>query len=270
MVKNISKLEKTGLYCTIIASVFLIMWAIFSVISGLLSEDVIDLIVGTLFIFIGSVSGYYAIRFYRKVVYMEKLLDSSFEDAIYQRLEPLAEVISETRVEMVDFSRDLKVMLNKVENLEEDFELVRKASSSVLPKNDSDNFIIKSQFLLVITLSFFIFVVEFPSNLTPYIMPIFFLMWWFLITAEYSLFSNENAWIFGSIPVILIPMSALFIAAMISVFAMTGILFIILTLYTGLYYIWASYTVNGTLPFNIHKDIREALIEMSKKDEDKD
>ena len=270
MVKNISRFEKTGLYCTIIASVFLIMWATFSVISGLLSEEIVDLIIGTIFLFIGSVSGFYAIRFYRKVLYMEKLLDSSFEDAIYQRLEPLAEVISETRVEMVDFSRDLKTLLNKVDSLEEDFELVRRASSSVLPKNDSDHFIIKSQFLLVITLSFFIFVVEFPSNLTPYIMPIFFLMWWFLITVEYNLFKNEDAWIFGIIPIIVIPISSLFIAAMISIFAMIGILFIILTLYTGVYYIWASYTVNGTLPFNIHKDIREALIEMSKKDEDKD
>lgn len=270
MVKNISKLEKTGLYCTIIASFFLIMWAIFSVISGLLLEDIEDLIIGVLFLFIGSISGYYAVRFYRRVVYMEKLLDSSFEDAIYQRLEPLAEVISETRVEMEDFSRDLKTLLNKVENLEGDFELVRKASSSALPKNVSDNFIVKSQFLLVITLSFFIFVVEFPSQITPYIMPIFFLMWWFLITAEYGLFNKEDAWLFGIVPIIVVPISSLFIAAMMSIFTMVGILFIILILYTGGYYIWASYNVNGTLPFNVHKDIREALIEMSKKDEDKD
>jgi len=269
MVKNISTLEKSGLYCTIIASVFLVTWAIFSAISGLLAEDILDLIIGVLFLFIGSVSGYYAIRFYKRVIYMEKLIDSSFEEAIYQRLEPLAEVISETRVEMIDFSRDLKTLLNKVDNLEDDFELLRKANSSTLPKNSSDNFIIKSQFLLVITLSFFIFVVEFPSNMTPYIMPILFLMWWFLITAEYGLFSNEDAWLFGIIPIIVVPISSLFIAAMISIFAMIGILFIILIFYTGGYYIWASYTVNGILPFNIHKDIREALIEMSKKNEGK-
>lgn len=270
MVKNISALEKSGLYCTIISSIFLITWAIFSVITGLLAEDVLNLIIGVLFLFIGSVSGYYAIRFYRRVIYMEKLIDSSFEEAIYQRLEPLAEVISETRIEMMDFSRDLKTLLNKVDNLEDDFELVRKASSSALPKNDSDHFIIKSQFLLVITLSFFIFVVEFPSNFTPYILPLFFLMWWFSITAEYGLFSNEDAWLFGIIPIIIVPISSLFIAAMMSIFTMVGILFIILTFYTGGYYIWASYTVNGTLPFNIHKDIREALIEMSKKNEGKD
>lgn len=268
MVKSLTKMDKAGLYCTVIAAAFLTIWSIFSIISGLFSENILDLIIGVLFITIGCITGYYGIRFYRKVLYFNELLDSAFENGIYQRLEPLVDVISEARVDIAGFSRDLKLVLLKVEDLETELNKYREAEPSAMPGNHTSNFIIKSIFLLVITLSIFIFIIEFPVLMTPYLLPVIYFTWWFFITAEFKMFNKEDAWWLGLAPIIIIPVISLFIGALLDSFSAVGVMSLGLVIYTSGYYIWASYRTTGKLPFNIHHELKEALVELSKRDKD--
>ncbi|TFH43384.1 MAG: hypothetical protein E4G94_04950 [ANME-2 cluster archaeon] len=267
MAKNLTSIDKLGLYSSIIAAAFLTLWAVFSIITGFTSINILDVIIGVIFLFIGGLTLFYAVRIYRKVLYMDELLDSAFENVIYKRLEPLVNVLSETRVEVQDFSLDMKMLLNKVEDIESELEHVKKISPEIPQPNIYSNFTVQNIFLLVITLAFFIYVIEVPNFITiiPYMIPIMFFSWWFLFTNQFKLFNIEDSWVIGFAPIIVVPIISIFLNSILDLPEIVGILFLLLILYAASYYSWCSYKVNGSLPFSIHHDLREAYIELNKK-----
>ena len=270
MVNNLTKVEKLGLYSTIIAAAFLTIWSLFSIISGFSSINIIDVVVGILFLLIGGLTLFYAVQIYRKVLYMDELLDSSFENGIYRRLDPLVNVLAETQVEVENFSSDLKMLLNKVENIESELEHVQIKSTETSQTSVSDNFVVKNIFLLLISVSLFIYFIEVPQFITlvPYFMPIMFFSWWFFLTNQFKLFNIEDTWIIGFAPIIIIPIISIFLNSIFDLAELLGILFLLLGLYVIGYYSWCSYKINGRLPFNIHHELREAFIELNKKDKE--
>ncbi|MBW6517738.1 MAG: hypothetical protein K0A89_04455 [ANME-2 cluster archaeon] len=271
MANHLTTLEKIGLYSTIIAAVFLIIWSFFSVISGFISNIILDVIVGTLFLFIGGFTLIYAVKIYRKVLYLDELLDSSFENGIYRRLGPLVNVLAETQVEVKDFSIDLKMLLNKVENIESEMEHVQGKSHSPSNAGISDNFVVRNILLVLITLSLFIYFIEVTRLITvvPYVIPIIFFGWWFFLTNQFKIFHFEDAWVIGFAPIIIVPITSIFLNSIFDITELLGILFLLLGLYIIGYYIWCSYKVNGQLPFNIHHELREAFIELNKKEKNR-
>lgn len=268
MANHLTTIEKIGLYSTLIAAVFLIIWSFFSLISGFISSSILDVAVGMLFLFIGGFTLIYAVKIYRKVLYLDELLDSSFENGIYRRLEPLVNVLAETQVDVKDFSSGLKILLNKVENIESGMEHVQGKSPSTSNASISDTFIVSNILLVLITVSLFIYFIEVSQLITivPYVIPILFFGWWFFLTNQFKIFSIEDAWVIGLAPIIVIPIISIFLNSIFDVPELLGILFMFLGLYVIGYYVWCSYRVNGKLPFNIHHELREALIELNQKE----
>ncbi|MCL7412487.1 MAG: hypothetical protein M8353_02590 [ANME-2 cluster archaeon] len=224
-----------------------------------------------LFLSIGAFTLIYAVRIYRKVLYLDELLDSSFENGIYRRLDPLVNVLAETQVDVKDFSSGLKILLNKVENIESGIEHVQMKSPSTSNASISEKFILGNIFLVLITVSIFIYFIEVSQLITivPYVIPILFFGWWFYLTDKFKIFNIEDTWIIGLAPIIVIPIISIFLNSIVDVPELLGILFMFLGFYVIGYYVWCSYRVNGKLPFNIHHELREALIELNQKEQNK-
>jgi len=214
-------------------------------------------LVGATFLCIGSGTAYYALKLFQKTIYYEYTLDTVFENEIYRRLEPVLERIAKSQVDMADLDARLSILSNKIEDISRE--------RPGVPSQPS--FTIKSIFLLCITLAAFVFIVEYPLEIIPYLLTIIYLMWWFAITAEFKLYKSSVAWAFGLIPVVLVPMLAIFLDVLFDLRYMLGILFIGVAVYSTIYYIWGAYTTKGVLPFSIHRDIRQALFEGSEESE---
>jgi len=112
-------------------------------------------------------------------------------------------------------------------------------------------FIAKVLVLIVFTFSALVYVAEYPLGIVHYFILVIYLSWWALLTSEYKLFNNKNAWLWALTPIMTVPVGGIIMDAAWGPNIMIGILFGLLFLYVYFYYSWAAYVTIGFKLFDM-------------------
>ncbi len=241
--------DRIGLIGSLAASLILFLIAIYSLIIDLLVEfNFYGILVDLLFLLIAFEVGFFTIRTFGKVLYYEKVVDASFEKGIYKRLEPVLRKIAEMGVEIDDMRGEVDLVNRKVATVLDE---QAKASPEIITPGVTSKFTTKVTLLAILTMAGFLYILEFPIGVAHYATLAFYLVWWLFITNELKLFEEVIAWVFVAIPILFIPIGAIFLHALFSLNAMIGILFGGLAIFIFVYYTWALYVTKGIFPFRL-------------------
>jgi len=126
-----------------------------------------------------------------------------------------------------------------------------KRSPEIIAPGVTSKFTTKTILLTIFTMAGFLYVLEFPIGVAHYVTLVFYLVWWLFITNEFEIFDETDAWIFVAIPILTIPIGAIFLHALFSLNAMIGVLFGGLAVFVLVYYSWALYLKKGVLRFSL-------------------
>ena len=244
-----------------IFSLFVIVWAIVSIIIGLQESDFPGFIVGVIFLLMGIAIQVYLVKSYKKTMYMEMIVDSAFEEGLYTKLEPVLSSIAEVGVNVADIEKRMDHLSFKLEDVS-----TQKEAQTVAHHG---NFIMKSIFVLNLSLGVIIFLSINPLAGIHFILTAVYLVWWFLITSEFKLYNNAQAWYFCFGIIIFIPMSTVILNAFFNLRVMMSILFMGIAIFALIYYSWCTYITKGELPFNLHNDLKYGIMELQKKEVDR-
>ncbi|MDY6865510.1 MAG: hypothetical protein SVY15_06020 [Halobacteriota archaeon] len=259
-VRSMPLLEQIGLIGAIIAAVFLLAFSVFSLIIDLTFQfNLIGALIDVIFLTIGSFAVFYPVRMFGKTLYYERMSDYAFENGVYKRMEPVLRKVAEVQVDVSEVETQLDVMNRKVQTI-----LEEQAKAQSRPEIDkmilpgtSIAFVIRTIFMVVITMSGFMYMVEFPFNISHYATLIFYVIWWLFISSEFKLFDRTTAWLVVIIPILLVPVGVMLLDIIFfQINEVIGLFFVFLALYAFLYYLWALYETKGTLPFS-SPDIKE-------------
>lgn len=250
-------MEKLGLVLTGIFSLFIIVWALASMIIALQASDAAGFAAGLIFLLIGAGVEAFIFRVIKKTIYMEMLVDSAFEEGLYTRLGPVLSSISDVGVNVADIEKRMDQITYRLDELKE---------KEGQPAAFQSGFIIKSIFVLNVTLAAVVFLSLNPLAGTHFILTAVYLIWWLLITSDFKLFGNVRAWYYCFGIIILIPLAVILLNAFFELRVMMAILFLGIAVFAISYYSWCAYITRGELPFNIHNELRYGLMEIQKKE----
>jgi len=119
------------------------------------------------------------------------------------------------------------------------------ASQTHILPGISFKFLSKAMMLTAITTAAIILAVENPLGIVHYIITLFYVAWWLLITIEYKLFFKSTPWLWVAIPLVFVPSLGLILSNSIGLTNMMGLLFLLLFIYAYVYYEWALHTTTG-------------------------
>ncbi len=243
----------TGLY-------FIITSALGIVDLFLMNMNSFDLLLNIIRVAAGCGLVYGAYRFVTKSNFLKAIADGLFVETLYDRLEPLLIDISETRT-----SYD---MLNeKIDNLNFNMNDIRKTIETGKGQQGNDPIPLQYAFrnitnqfhyimMTTVTLTLYLFMFYNPSGILPYLSPMVFVLWWGLITSHSNLWENPKAWYWIAVVILVIPMFSILFTALSTANTMLFVMYIGLSVYVLLYYIWCERTTRGILPFGIGERIQ--------------
>ncbi|RLG30543.1 hypothetical protein DRN98_07275 [Methanosarcinales archaeon] len=241
--------DKIGLVGSLIASVMIFLLAIYSFIIDLFVDfNLYGIIIDFIFLFIAFEVGFFAMRTFGRLIYYEKIVDASFEKGIYKRLEPLLRKIAEVGVEIDEMREEVDLVNRKVATIIAE---QAKVSPEMIAPGASMKFAVKTILLTVLTMAGFLYMLQYPIGVVHYATLGFYILWWLFLTGEFELFEEMGAWLFVSVPILIIPIGAIIFHALFGLNAMIGIFYGGLALFIVIYYSWAMYTKRGVLPFSI-------------------
>jgi hypothetical protein len=226
----------------------------------IVSMNSFDLIINLLGVAAGYGLVYGAYRFVTKSNFLKAMADDLFVEALYDRLEPLLADMAETRA-----SYDL--LSERVDNLNYNINDIRKSIETGKGQQENDliplqyafrNITNQFQYIMMttVTLTLYLFMFYNPSGIIPYLSPVVFVMWWGLITSHSNLWEEPKAWYWIAIPILVIPMFSILFTALTTANTMLFVMYIGLSVYVLLYYIWCERTTRGILPFGIGERIQ--------------
>ncbi|KAF5427442.1 hypothetical protein C5S39_13475 [Candidatus Methanophagaceae archaeon] len=250
--------EKIGLAFALLVALIVLGFSLFSLIIDLvINFNLYGIVIDLIFVGIGIFLGYFCIRMYKKTTYYENLMDTAFDQGVYERLEPVLRKVAETQVEM----ETLEGRLGKIDHMVQtviDEQVKRESSPEVeiersIAPGTSMRFVTKVILLVIVSMSGFTFMISTSFGLVHLATLGFFVAWWLLIASEFNVFDRNVTWIVLFLPIILVPFSFMFlsIAGLYGLNNILGIFYACLALYALLYYSWAVYVTKGTVPFNL-------------------
>ncbi len=248
--------EKIGLAFALLTAIILLAFSLFSlIVDAILKFDLYGIVLDLIVLTIGFFLAYFSFRMYKKSVYYENLMNSSFDEGIYTRLEPVLRKVAETSVEMEDMGSRLNRIDRKVQTVIEEQVKAGKsphteAEKAVAP-GTSMAFIVKAVFLTIITMSGFMFMISTSIGAVHFATLLFYALWWLLISSEFKLFDNTASWVIIFVPVLLIPVGFMILDAFMQINNVIALFYACLALYAFLYFSWAVYETKGTLPFSL-------------------
>jgi len=261
--QRLSFFEKVGIISSLIMAIGILIISGFSFIIDFGKLNIVNILVDLIFI-IGSLASLYFISgIYKRKVVVETLIDTAFQEGVYNRLRPLIENIANSRI-------DADIILDRVSNIDLKIENILKGQS--LKRDETEvrgvekyietemqrpimigtplGFIFKSIFMIIITMAIFMFLVNFNlGRLTPFVTLSIFILWWIFITSEYSLWKNTSAWLIVFFPIAIVPVSVMILANIVNYNILMAVLYASIGIYAFIYYLWAIYKTTGVLPF---------------------
>lgn len=261
--QHYSFFDKIGVVSALLISIAILLMSGFSFYVDLIVNanyfySMIDILI---FIFsLGAV--YFVLNAFKRRVITDMLIDTAFQEGIYSRLAPLVENIAESHVDTNIIMDRMSSIDLKVENiLKEGYSRDLKSSDLLqepIAVATSIKFAIKSIFLMVMTMAFFMFLVNFNiGNITPYAVLLIFIVWWGFITNEYNLWRESSAWVMVFFPILVVPVVVLLLGNLLNYNVLMAILYLCVGLYTFIYYIWAVYASTGSLPIIVTRNQQE-------------
>ncbi len=254
---QLSFFEKIGLFSVLITFVGIAILSIFSlIIDTFVKLDFLSILIDVIIMMICATAIYFIFNLIRKKIVTDALIDTAFHYGVYSRLQSLigniaqAQVGTDVVIERID-NLDKKVENILKERREEKYEISDKGFlQESISSGTSVKFVIKTIFMIVVTMAIFMFLVNFNlGRITPYASLSIFVLWWLFITNEYSLWKDSGAWIFVFLPIMTVPVMVIIMANLINYNVLMALLYLSLSLYTIIYYIWAIYVITGSLPF---------------------
>lgn len=255
---QLSFFEKIGLASVLITFVGIAILSTFSLIIDIFVKmNFLSILVDVIVMIICAAVIYFIINIIRKKIVTEALIDTAFQYGVYNRLQSLIVNIAQAQV-------GTDVVIERISNLDKKVENILKERREEKYDNHSGagflqepitlgtsvKFVIKTIFMIVITMAIFMFLVNFNlGRITPYASLSIFVVWWLFITNEYSLWKDSGAWVFVFLPIVIIPVLVIIIANLINYNFLMAILYLSLSFYTIAYYFWAIYVTTGSFPF---------------------
>lgn len=261
--QRLSFFEKIGIISSLIMAIGILIVSGFSFIIDFGKLNMVNILVDLILIIGSLTSLYFIFSIYRRKVIVETLIDTAFQEGVYNRLRPLIENIANSRV-------DADIILDRVSNIDIKVENILKGQS--LKRDESEviymdkyietelkrpvmigtplGFIFKSIFMIIITMAIFMFLVNFNlGRLTPFVSLSIFIFWWIFITNEYSLWKNTYAWLIVFFPIAIVPVSVMILGNLVNYNILMAVLYASIGIYAFVYYLWAIYKTTGALPF---------------------
>lgn len=236
--------EKIAVISAIILGVVV---GLIATVSLIIDAFVVDNLVGTIIDLVVMGFSYMTAWIGIRYMTMEKIAKEKLDMEWDYKIKPVVNLLRDTigRVnvmeeEMAQTDRKINTTIDyvtKAQNMD--------VSSMYIYPGASFKFMIKVLILIVFTFSALVYVAEYPLGIVHYFLLVIYLVWWGLITSEYKLFDNKNAWIWALIAVMLVPSLGMILDAIIGVNNMIAILFFMMLVYVYSYYSWAAYITIG-------------------------
>lgn len=261
--QRLSFFEKMGIISSLIMAIGILIISGFSFIIDFGKLNMINILIDLILIICSITSLYFIFGIYKRKVVIETLIDTAFQEGVYNRLRPLIENIANSRI-------DADIILDRMSNIDLKIENILK--EQYLKRDESEvidtekyietemqrpvmigtslGFIFKSIFMTIITMAIFMFLVNFNlGRLTPFVTLSIFILWWIFITNEYSLWKNTSSWLLVFFPIAIVPVSVMILGNLVNYNILMAILYASIGIYVFVYYLWAIYTTTGVLPF---------------------
>ncbi len=257
--QNLTVPEKFGAFCVLGASVYLIAISVFPVMYNLTGEfERNDFIFNAILLLIGTGSLFGSIRFIKKSILFEQLLDLGFEKGIYARLEPILNDIVESQVSMNDVADQLKYMNTNIDRLQKRQHSTGTGEGVVSVREEIFRFL-RLVLLINVTLAVFIYLLRAYGTIIPYAMAMLFVLWWAEITFEFRMWKNSWVWAWVFVPILTIPITTILADLLYGDAILVAAMSVVLIIYVAAYYTWGRYLVERTLPFGISEIAKEDL-----------
>ena len=243
--------EKFGAFCVLCTSVYLIAISVFPVMYNLTGEfERNDFIFNAILLLIGTGSLFGSIRFIKKSILFEQLLDLGFEKGIYARLEPILNDIVESQVSMNDVAEELKYMNTNIDRLQKRSHSTGTGEGVVSVREEIFRFL-RLVLLINVSLAVFIYLLRAYGTIIPYAMAMLFVLWWAEITFEFRMWKNSWVWAWVFVPILTIPITTILADLLYGDAILVAAMSVVLVIYAAAYYTWGRYLVERTLPFGI-------------------
>ena len=255
---QLSFLEKMGLVSVSIIFVGIAVLSVFSLIIDIFVKlNFFSILIDVFVLIMCMTAIYFVFNIIRKKIVTEALIDTAFQHGVYNRLQSLIGNIAQAQV-------GTDVVIDRIDHLDKKVENILKErrddkyDGSVgkeflqehISLGTSVKFVVKSIFMLIVTMAIFMFLVNFNlGNVTPYASLSIYVLWWLFITNEYSLWNYTGAWSFAIIPILIIPVTIIILANLMNYNVLMALLYLSLAIYIVVYYIWAIYVTTGSIPF---------------------
>lgn len=256
--QRFSFFEKISLTCALIVSIVILIISGFSFFIDLfIKSDYLYTLIDLFIMIMCFGSTYFIISTFRRKIVTDVLIDTAFQEGVYTRLQPLIENIAQAHVDANIFmerlsNMDLKIRSILKEQIARDIK--RDFMEESVAVGTSIKFVIKSIFLITVTMAAFMYLLNFNlGGFTSYAVLLIFIMWWGFVTNEYNLWKESSAWAAVFFPILVIPVSVLFLSVMMNYNVLIATLYLFVGLYTFAYYLWAVYAAKGSLPFIVEK-----------------
>lgn len=266
--QRLSLIQKLNIFCALCASLFLIYISIFPLIYVFTDEfSKLELVKNSIILFIGIGAGLGAFSVIKQALLFESLMDTVFEEGVYERLKPLLREIAGVRVDLEGVIRKMDMVDTSIDDLKERIDssgsmkmvggVTSPRLSDLIASSDPIAFLIKIVVLINITFAAFVFMVQYPRGFVPYVITAMFFIWWLGITTEYNMWYNLGIWVWGCVPILVIPTITILMDILLPSEIMFGSLYIVLGIYAYAYYAWSIYMLKGKLPPTLHNLLRE-------------
>jgi hypothetical protein len=180
-------------------------------------------------------------------VLMQKIANDKMDKEWDYKIKPIMNMLTDTvgrinsmEAQVMHTNRRVDTTLDYVTKMQD-----MDASKVYIFPGASFKFIAKVLALTVFTFSALVYVAEYPLGIVHYFILVIYLAWWALLTSEYKLFNNKNAWVWALAPIMTVPVGGIILDAAWGPNTMMGILFGLLFFYVYFYYSWATYVTVG-------------------------
>lgn len=249
---GISFKEKFGVFCMVIASIYLIYVSIFPIIFNLTGDfNGFDLAINLIIFIIGIGVLNSAVLFARRTVLYAESIDLAF-DYFYPRIEPVLREVASVQVDFEMMRDRLDAMNRNIEHLRRQIGPAESPRDAGSLSGTSVTAFLHIVLLANITLGVFIFLLQDTRGYTPYVLTVLYVVWWLTITAEYDLWKVSGAWTWAFVPILFVPAISILTNKLAGSYTLLAWMALGLVVYIGSYYLWGRYLVHEMLPFDLH------------------
>jgi hypothetical protein len=251
--KSKTKIGLASLFCIICLSIYIIYISGIVVYNILLFEfDMEDFIYYFIILILGIGAFIGGLKLAKNIILFEYVMDSTFEEEIYFRLEPALREVANVQVDLDDVKLKmdrLNLHINRLEtNPPFHLDPVKSIESKIVS-------FLRYVLLINLTLGILIFMMLYPSEYTPYVLTLLFPIWWVAITSEYKLWKVDEAYGWVLLPILVVPISIIVLDVLILYGSLLGLIGAALVLYVLSYRTWSRFYVEGRRPMDVINNI---------------